>query len=178
MPVLFMLASESPHDTHMVPKILKELKRRKIIRTGDKLLFYRCYYSYYNYKIALKMYKVIPLILVKGELNMKKLNSIFSYPLDYFLNKKDTTKLKREYKTLVNELMSHLSNRKVIKYQRSYIEYYFKFIKEGLGFKHLHKYTDSMHKTTSLIVLLSGIIIHYCVDTKEDFQKLSEIKYF
>ena len=41
MPVLFMLASGSPHDTHMVPKILKELKRRKMIRTGDKLLFDR-----------------------------------------------------------------------------------------------------------------------------------------
>ena len=37
---------------------------------------------------------------------------------------------------------------------------------------------DSMHKTTSLIVLLSGIIIQLCVDTKEDFQKLSESRYF
>lgn len=61
---------------------------------------------------------------------------------------------------LVNELMSHLENRKVIKYQRSYIEDYFKFIKEGLGFKHMHRYTyDSMNKTTPPLVLLSGIII-------------------
>ena len=179
MPVLFLLSSGSPHDTKMVPLILKELKRRKLISTGDKILFDRGYYSYYNYKIALKTYKIIPLILVKGKLNMKKMNSIFSYPLDYFYNKKDTTKLKREYKMLVNELMANLSNRKVIKYKRSIIEDYFKFIKEGLGFKHLHKYTfDSMHKATSLIVLLSGIIIHSCVNTKNDFQMLSESKYF
>jgi len=179
MPVLFLLSSGSPHDTKMVPLILKELKRRKLISTGDKILFDRGYYSYYNYKIALKTYKIIPLILVKGKLNMKKMNSIFSYPLDYFYNKKDTNKLKREYKMLVNELMANLSNRKVIKYKRSIIEDYFKFIKEGLGFKHLHKYTfDSMHKTTSLIVLLSGIIIHSCVNTKNDFQMLSESKYF
>lgn len=80
---------------------------------------------------------------------------------------------------IVNELMAHLSNRKVIKFQRSYIENYFKFIKERLGFKHMHRYTyDSMYKATSLIVLLSGIIIRLCVDTKEDFQKLSESRYF
>ena len=179
MPVLFLLSSGSPHDTKMVPIILKELKRRKLITTGDKLLFDKGYYSYYNYKIALKIYKVIPLILVKGELNRKRINSIFSYPLDYFFNKKDTKRLKREYKMLVNELMANLSNRKVIKYQRSFIEDYFKFIKDRLGFKHLHKYTfDSMHKSISLIVLLSGIIIQLCVDTKEDFQKLSESRYF
>ncbi|MBR0471269.1 MAG: transposase [Methanosphaera sp.] len=175
MPVLFLLSSGSPHDTKMVPLILKELKRRKLISTGDKILLDRGYYSYYNYKIALKTYKIIPLILVKGKLNMKKMNSIFSYPLDYFYNKRNTNKLKREYKKLVNELMANLPNRKVIKYKRSIIEDYFKFIKEGLGFKHLHKYTfESMHKATSLIVLLSGLIIHYCVDTKNDFQMLSE----
>ena len=179
MPVLFLLSSGSPHDTKMVPLILKELKRRKLISTGDKILLDRGYYSYYNYKIALKTYKIIPLILVKGKLNMKKMNSIFSYPLDYFYNKRNTNKLKREYKKLVNELMANLPNRKVIKYKRSKIEDYFKFIKEGLGFKHLHKYTfESMHKATSLIVLLSGLIIHYCVDTKNDFQMLSESKYF
>lgn len=179
MPILFLLSSGSPHDTKMVPKILKELKRRKLIRTGDKILFDRGYYSYYNYKIALKIYKIIPLILVKGKLNIKKINSIFTYPLDYFYNKKDTDRLKREYKMLVKELMANLPNRKVIKYKRSIIEDYFKFIKEGLGFKHLHKYTfDSMHKATSLIVLLSGIIIHNCINTKNDFQMLSESKYF
>ena len=179
MPVLFLLSSGSPHDTKMVPLILKELKRRKLISTGDKILFDRGYYSYYNYKIALKTYKIILLILVKGKLNMKKMNSIFSYPLDYFYNKRNTNKLKREYKKLVDELMANLLNRKVIKYKRSIIEDYFKFIKEGLGFKHLHKYTfESMHKVTSLIVLLSGLIIHYCVDTKNDFQMLSESKYF
>ena len=138
------------YDTKMVPKILKELKRRKLIRTGDKILFDRGYYSYYNYKIALKIYKIIPLILVKGKLNIKKINSIFTYPLDYFYNKKDTDRLKREYKMLVKELMANLPNRKVIKFKRSIIEDYFKFIKEGLGFKHIHKYTfDSKQKATS-----------------------------
>ncbi|MBE6487456.1 MAG: hypothetical protein E7Z86_01915 [Methanosphaera stadtmanae] len=102
---------------------------------------------------------------------MKKMNSMFSYLLDYFYNKKDTNILKREYKRLVKKLMDNLPNRKVIRYKRSIIEDYFKFIKEGLGFKHLHNYTfDSMHKSTSLIVLLSGIIIHSCINTKNDFQ--------
>ena len=130
MPILFLLSSSSPHDSKIVPAILKKLKRRKLIKTGDKILFDRDYYSYYNYKIALKTYKIIPLILVKGKLNMKKINSIFSYPLDYFLDKRNTNRLKREYKMLVNELMATLPNRKVIKYKRSIIEDYFKLIKE------------------------------------------------
>ena len=179
MPVLFLLSSGSPNDTKMVPIVLKELKRRKIISHGDKLLFDRGYYAYNNYKLALEQYKVIPLILVKGELNFKKINSIFSYPLDCYFNKNNTRKLKRKYKLLVDSLMSNIMNKKVIKYQRSYIEDYFKLLKEGLGFKHLHKYTfNSMHKATSLVVLLSGIIIHYCVDTKQDFQRLSEGTFF
>ena len=69
MPVLFLLSSGSPHDTKRVPLILKEFKKRKLISTRDKILFNRGYYSYYNYKIALKTYKIIPLILVKGKLN-------------------------------------------------------------------------------------------------------------
>ena len=68
----------------MVPIVLKELKRRKIISHGDKLLFDRGDYAYNNYKLALEQYKVKPLILVKGKLNVKKINSIFSYPLDCF----------------------------------------------------------------------------------------------
>jgi len=38
----------------MVPLILKKLKRRKLISTGDKILFDGGYCSYYNNKIALE----------------------------------------------------------------------------------------------------------------------------
>ena len=44
MPVLFLLSSGSPHDTKIVPSILKELKRRKLIINSDKILFDRGYY--------------------------------------------------------------------------------------------------------------------------------------
>ena len=52
--VLFLLSGGSPHDTKMVPLILKELKRRKLISTGDEILFDGGYCSYYNNKIALE----------------------------------------------------------------------------------------------------------------------------
>lgn len=65
MPVYFMIEIGSPSDTKMVGKILPILRRNKIIRRGDRILFDRGYYSYDNYKLALQKYNVIPLILIK-----------------------------------------------------------------------------------------------------------------
>ena len=47
----------------------KRTEKKTRVITGDKLLFYRCYYYYGNYGITLIMYKVIPLIPGRGILN-------------------------------------------------------------------------------------------------------------
>lgn len=54
MPVYFMIESGSPSDTKMVGKILPILRKKKIIKRGDRILFDCRYYSYENYKIALQ----------------------------------------------------------------------------------------------------------------------------
>ena len=43
MPVYFMIESSSPNDTKIVAKILPILRRKKIIRRGDCILFDRGY---------------------------------------------------------------------------------------------------------------------------------------
>ena len=130
MPVLFLLSSGSPNDTKIVPIVLKELKRRKIISHGDKLLFDRGYYAYNNYKLALEQCKVIPLILVKGKLNVKKINSIFSYPLDCFFNKNNTRKLKRKYKLLVDSLCQILLIKRLLSIKEAILKIILNYLKK------------------------------------------------
>jgi hypothetical protein len=136
MPVYFMIQRGSPSDTKMVARILPVLRRKKIIRRGDCILFDRGYYSYQNYKLAIQEYKVIPLILVKNNFNIKKLEDILSFPLETFENKKENLdKAKKHYKALVDELMKYITKTKKLKYHRGFIEDFFKVMKVGLGFK-------------------------------------------
>ena len=176
MPVYFMIDRGSRSDTKMIARILPILQRKRIIRRGDRILFDRGYYSYENYKIALQKYHVIPLILVKENFNKSKLEDILSYPLDIYKHKKsDLKKAKIQYEALVRKLLEYLEKPKKIKYHRGFIEDFFKIMKIGLGFKKLNRFThNSMHKFTSLTVLLAGLIVHLCVKKKGDFQKLAE----
>lgn len=176
MPVYFMIQRGSPSDTKMVSTILPVLRRKKIIRRGDCILFDRSYYSYQNYKLAIQEYHVIPLILVKNNFNMKKLEYILSFPLETFENKKENLdKAKKHYRALVDELMKYITQTKKIKYHRGFIEDFFKVMKVGLGFKKLNRYTmNSMHKFTSLTVLLAALIVFLRIKTKKDFQRFAE----
>lgn len=176
MPVFFMIESGSPNDTKMVSKILPILRRKKIIRRGDRILFDRGYYSYENYKQALQKYKVIPLILIKEKFDKKKLEDMLSFPLEVFKNKKENLeKAKLHYKGLVKELMDHIMETKKIKYHRGFIEDFFKIMKVGFGFKKLNRYTlRSMHKFTALNILLAGLVVYLRIETKKDFQKFAE----
>jgi len=48
-----------------------------------------------------------------------------------------------------------------------------------LGFKQLNRYTlNSMSKYTSIVVLLAGIITYLRINSKTDFQKFSEGKFY
>lgn len=176
MPVYFMIESGSPNDTIMVSKILPILRRKKIIKRGDRILFDRGYYSYENYKIALQKYKVIPLILIKEKFDKKKLEDILSFPLEIYKQKNENLKkAKRQYMALVKELMDSITQTKKIKYQRGFIEDFFKIMKVGLGFKKLKRYTlKSMRKFTALTILLAGLIVYLRIDSKKDFQKFAE----
>lgn len=80
---------------------------------------------------------------------------------------------------LVNELLESLDKRNEMKFHRGYIEDFFKLLKEGLGFKNLNRYIlKSIRKYTSLTVLLAGIIVHLRINTKTDFQKFAEGKFY
>ena len=99
-PVAILFHSGEPNDTKLFEEIMKELRRRRIIRKQDTLIFDKEYYSLINYQIRISEYQIVPLIFPKKFLNIKHLNDVLSYSLNIFKNKKDLNKNKRLFKTI------------------------------------------------------------------------------
>ena len=178
LPVYFMVERGSPSDAKMISKILPKLIKKRIIKKGDYIYFDRGYYSYENYNFVLRKYQIVSLILPKENYKKGKLEDILSYPLDtYKLSKKEQKKAKEQYERLVRELLECLDKPKRIKYNRGFIEDFFKIMKVNLGFKNLNKFTlNSIRRHTALTVLIAGLIVHLRIKTKSDFQRFSEGK--
>lgn len=70
-PISILIHPGTPHDTVIFPEVLKELKRRRLIKPKDIIIFDRGYYSKENYNIGITQYKIIPLIFPK-KTNKKK----------------------------------------------------------------------------------------------------------
>lgn len=175
MPVAILIHSGAPHDSKIFSEIMENLKRRRIIRKGDIILFDRGYYSYKNYQIGISKYKIVPLIFPKENFRIQKLDDKLTYPLQVFNDKKTEGKSKKLYNTLKKVLFEKIENWQRYKPVRGKIEDFFKLCKSGLGLKKLHKYTpESAQRTTILTVFLAGLITTTGYNTKTALQKLSE----
>ncbi|AMK15389.1 transposase [Methanobrevibacter olleyae] len=120
---------------YIFPEVLKELRKRRIIREGDLILADKGYYKYDNYRIGLIDYRIIPLIFPKENMKMKKLNQIFNYKLEIFNPKKNTEKIKKLLKRLKNEFLEKINNWEKYKPIRGKIEDFFKLCKDGLNMR-------------------------------------------
>ncbi|MBF4475734.1 MAG: transposase, partial [Methanobacterium formicicum] len=175
MPVAILIHSGAPHDTKIFTEIMENLRKRRIIRKGDTIIFDRGYYKYENYQIGISKYKIVPLIFPKEKFKLQKLKDKLTYPLRVFKDKKTEIKSKRLYKILTRILIQKIQNWKRYKPIRGKIEDFFKLCKSGLNLKKIHKYTPkSAEKTTILTVLLAGLITTQGYNTKTALQKLSE----
>ena len=175
LPVAILVHSGAPNDAKLFDEILGELKRRRIIRNNDILIFDKGYYSYKNYVIGISKYKIVPLIFPKEKFNIKRLKGLISYPLAVFNPKKSTKKLKPLYRKITRKLIQLLKDWKNYKPKRGKIEDFFKLCKEGINLKKIHKYTPkSAKKTTIINIFLAGLIITIGYNEKTDLQKLSE----
>jgi len=175
MPIAIIIHAGAPHDSKIFTKIMENLKKRRIIRKNDTIIFDRGYYSYNNYQIGISKYKIVPLIFPKENFKIQKLNDKLTYPLQVFNNKKTEKQSKKLYNTLKTELLKKIQKWKHYKPIRGKIEYFFKLCKSGLSLKKLHKYTpESAKRTTILTVFLAGLITTTGYTTKTALQKLSE----
>ncbi len=175
MPVAILIHSGAPHDSKIFAEIMENLRKRRIIRKGDIILFDKGYYSYKNYQIGISKYKIVPLIFPKENFKIQKLDDKLTYPLQVFKDKKTEKKSKKLYNTLKNVLIQKIENWKQYKPIRGKIEDFFKLCKSGLSLKKLHKYTpESAQRTTILTVFLAGLLTTTGYNTKTSLQKLSE----
>lgn len=66
IPVSVLIHSGAPNDAKIFDEVLKELRRRRIIKDKDIILCDRGYFSYKNYQIGINKYKIIPVIFPKS----------------------------------------------------------------------------------------------------------------
>ena len=156
-PLAFLINEANIAEPKIYPQILKELKRRRILKPGDVVYADSGYYSYENYVISIREFRIIPLIFPRKNCNFKKLFNMLRYPLEIFdsrRNNKTEIKIFKERTTKFEELISKW---KEFRSLRSIIEDIFKLAKKTYSMEDLHRYTrSSVQKYCSLAVLLSG----------------------
>ena len=173
-PVCFLLHPGSPHDSTIFREIVNELKRRRIARIGDTIVFDKGYYAYDNYVEGIFEFSIVPMIFAKKNFSIPKLLKRFNYPL-WIFGRSDTKLLIQRFASLARRLLMYLRDEIRFVEKRSLIEDVFKTAKNAFGLKRIHKYTTrSVKKTVCLNVLLLGLVISLGFNEKIRLQKLSE----
>jgi len=172
-PLLFLMNAANKHESRIYPEVMDELKRRRILRKGDTLIFDRGFYAYKNYLVGMK-YRIVPLIFPRDSFNLNRLDGLMSYPI-YIFNSKNLRKEKKEFRKLKTKLTSYLRRWKDFKSVRAVIEDVFKVCK-SMGLRNLHRYTmRSVYKYTVVNVLLIGVVVAVGIKEKKLLQRLAEM---
>ena len=173
-PVAFLLHQGSPSDAKIYENILEELKRRRIARNGDKIIFDRGYYSYKNYVLGISKFKIDPGIFPRKNLKKGKLRGMLTYPLSIF-NRPYPEKEKKFFNRLAKDLINILDNWKEYRPIRGMIEDIFKLAKDAFSLRKLHRYTErSVGKIICLNVLLVGVVVSLGFNSKGELQRMAE----
>lgn len=174
-PLAFLINEANVSEPKIYPEMLKELKRKRIIAAGDIVYADRGYYSYENYVISVREFKVVPLIFPRKNCNFKKLFNMQRYPLKIFDSRRDSKTEIKIYKDIIAKFKELINKWNEFRSVRSIIEDIFKIAKKAYSMEHLHRYTrSSVLKYCSLAVLLVGITINYGIKEKKELQAFSE----
>jgi hypothetical protein len=174
VPLCILLHSGSPHDSGIFNEIMEELKNRRIIRVGDKVVLDKGYFSSKNYQIGVLRYKIIPIIFPRNNYKITKAFSRICYPLGVY-SRHDGKKIKDIYKRLVSRLKFEMDRWTEYIPIRSHIENLFKLAKNSVSHQKIHRYSrPSVVKFVSINVLLVGMIILNGFSSKEQLQRISE----
>jgi hypothetical protein len=154
--------------------MLKELKRKRIIAAGDIVYADRGYYSYENYVISVREFKVVPLIFPRKNCNFKKLFNMQGILWKYLIQKEILNEIKI-YKQIIAKFKELISKWKEFRSVRSIIEDIFTLAKKAYSMEDLHRYTrSSVQKYCSLAVLLVGITVNYGIKERKELQAFAE----
>jgi hypothetical protein len=173
-PVAFLVHQGSPSDAKIYEKILEELKKRRVARNGDKIIFDRGYYSYKNYVMGISKFKIVPGIFPRKNLKRGKLRSMLTYSLSIF-DRPHPEKEKNFFNRLAKDLINIIDNWEEYRPIRGMIEDIFKLAKNAFSLRKLHRYTErSVGKIICLNVLLVGVVVSLGFNSKEELQRMAE----
>ena len=144
-PVSIFIHPGAPSDARIFEGILKELKRRRLIKKGDIIYFDRGYFSHKNYQIAINIYRIIPIIFPKSNYDINKIKDTMSLPLDSYKDMSTFEKTKNEIADLVNQTVELLTNWKDLKPDRGIIEDFFKAAKRSIWFRRIPQLYRKIH---------------------------------
>lgn len=172
----FLLHQGSPNDARLYDEIMMELKRRRVAKGSDIVIFDKGYYSYENYVKGISLYKVVPLIFPKKNFSLDRALGMMSYPLSLYLRKgQERERLKAFFNDLIRIFKEEITNWEKFRPLRSLIEDVFKLAKSFFPNGKIHRYTQrSVQKYVSLSVLLVGILVSIGINGKEDLQRFAE----
>ncbi len=149
--------------------MLAELKRRRILRAEDTVVFEKGYCAYDNYAMAAREYRVIPLIFPKKGFDPAKMLRRMHYPL------RNHREVQQTYKRVVRTLLQKLERWKEFRPIRSLIKGVFKLAKEMFSLRKLRRYSRrSVLKVVAINVLLVGATIAVGVNEKKQLQRVAE----
>ena len=173
-PLCFLLHPGSPNDAKLYDTIMEELRRRRIARNGDLVVFDKGYFSYENYMKGVTLYKIVPGIYPKSNTPHEKILSQLAYPLTSYGQGEDPRR-RALYQRLKSWLRQFLERWEQYKPIRSRIEDFIKVGKGAFGWGLTHRYTQrSAAKYLAVGVLLTGLVISMGFQEKKALQRLSE----
>lgn len=174
-PISVIIHSGAKNDSKIFDEVLEELKRRRLLKKGQVILFDKGYYSIENYINAINKYHVVALIFPRHYFKIEKLEARMSTSLDIFYDKNTLEDDKYLFLQLTRTLYEKLENWKELKATRGIIEDFFKVCKDAFGLGVFHSYTQSsMRRNIYLCILLSTLAIQQGFDTKTKLQQLAE----
>jgi len=174
VPLAFLIHPGSPHDSRLFNDIMDELKRRRIIQTGDVVVFDRGYYSYDNYVNGIRDYRIVPIIFPKKKFDINKVMRKMNYPLNIF-SSHEYRKIQTVYQNLVHKMVELIERWHEFPAVRSLIEDLFKLAKDAFSLRHLHRYSAvSVKKFVAINVLLVGVAMAMGNNEKKLIQRMSE----
>ena len=102
-PVSILIHPGGHNDAKIFENILKELKRRRLLKKHTQLLFNRGYYSKKNYKISINVYRTLSIIFPRSSNIIEKINKEISYPLEIILisQRRKRKSRNKEIKTII-----------------------------------------------------------------------------
>ncbi len=110
----------SPNDSKLFLKIIEDLKRRRVLRKGDRIIVDKSFCAQENYWKSIMHHNVLPFL--REILTLKGLREDLLTPLK-------PLRIKRLYDRLFSSFKSFLSSWKEFKAIRSVIEDLFKVLK-------------------------------------------------